>query len=124
MFVMCACVPEPGQDDAVRPQESELDDAKWMPLEEYEALPFQRGVALYDKMRCGCVLCCARACVTRHACVQPTVLTSARHAGSCAWRTLTDDTRALRGAGWRAGCGRAGLTCCCTAAPRDSVILG
>uniref|UniRef100_A0A7S3VTM7 Nudix hydrolase domain-containing protein n=1 Tax=Dunaliella tertiolecta TaxID=3047 RepID=A0A7S3VTM7_DUNTE len=54
LFVMVGLIPEPGQ-SKVTPCESELEACKWMPLEEYADQPFQRGVALYDKIRERCI---------------------------------------------------------------------
>jgi hypothetical protein len=36
-------------------QESELEAARWMPLDEFMANPFAQGVALFDRLRERCV---------------------------------------------------------------------
>lgn len=59
MFIMVALTPESGQQH-VSPCETEIEDAKWMPMAEYAELPFQRGVALYEKIRERCGQTAAR----------------------------------------------------------------
>lgn len=54
LFFVVALRPEPGQGNPV-PQEDEIEEAKWMPLEEYANLDFLRSRTLLRKMTECCV---------------------------------------------------------------------
>jgi hypothetical protein len=45
----------PAAPASCRPQEVEIEAARWLPLEEYAGQHFQRGVALYERMLERCV---------------------------------------------------------------------
>jgi hypothetical protein len=49
------CRPEPGQTELVI-QEDELLDARWMPLNEYAAIPFQSSTTMHKQILDCCLL--------------------------------------------------------------------